>query len=107
MSIDLGAKAIVVCSVSGMTVRMVSRFRAPIDIIGMTVNKRGWYKLALSWGVTPVLSEEFTSTDVLFYNASRAAKEVFNLQKGDSIVMTGGRTTGQSGNTNMIKVETL
>ena len=107
MSIDLSAKAIVVCSVSGMTVRMVSRFRAPIDIIGMTVNKRGWYKLALSWGVTPVLSEEFTSTDVLFYNASKAAKELFNLKKGDSIVMTGGRTTGQSGNTNMIKVETL
>jgi len=107
MAIDIDAKAIVVCSVSGKTVRMVSRFRAPIDIIGMTVHKKGWYKLALSWGVTPLLSEEFTSTDVLFYTASKAAKEVFNLNSGDTIVLTGGRTTGQSGNTNMIKVEKL
>lgn len=54
MAIDLDAKALVVSSVSGMTVRMVSRFRAPVDIIGMTVKKRVWYKLALSWGVTPL-----------------------------------------------------
>lgn len=107
MAIDLNAKAIVACSVSGMTVRMVSRFRASAPIIGMTVDKKGWYKLALSWGVTPVLCEEFTSTDVLFYHASQETKRILNLQKGDSIVLNGGRTNGKSGNTNMIKVETL
>ena len=107
MSLDVNAKAIVVSSMSGMSVRMVSRFRAPVDIIGMTVDKKGWYKLSLSWGVIPVLSEEFTSTDVLLYHAAREAKRVLKLKKGDNIVMTGGRTNGQSGNTNMIKVETL
>lgn len=107
MAIDINAKAIVVSSVSGMTVRMVSRFRAPMDIVGMTVNKRVWYKLALSWGVTPVLSEEFNSTDVLFYHARNAAKDALNLEKGDNIVMTGGMTNGSSGNTNIIKVETI
>ena len=30
---------------------------------------------ALSWGVLPVMSEEFQSADVLFYHAERAAKE--------------------------------
>ena len=74
MAIDIAAKAIVVTSMSGMTVRMVSRFRPPIDIIGMATNKEVWYKLALSWGVTPVLSEQFNSTDVLFYHALSAAK---------------------------------
>ena len=107
MAIDINAKAIVVSSVSGMTVRMVSRFRAPMDIVGMTVNKKVWYKLALSWGVTPVLSEEFNSTDVLFYHARNAAKSVLNLEKGDNVVMTGGMTNGSSGNTNIIKVETI
>ncbi len=107
MAIDIGAKAIVVSSVSGMTVRMVSRFRAPMDIIGMTTNKGAWYRLALSWGVTPVLSEEFSSTDVVFYHAMLAAKDKLGLEKGDSIVMTGGSTNGKSGNTNMIKVETV
>jgi len=107
MAIDIDAKAIVVSSVSGMTVRMVSRFRAPVDIIGMAINKSVWYKLALSWGVTPVLSERFDSTDVMFYHAALKAKEVLNLSSGDSIVMTGGRADGASGNTNIIKVETI
>ncbi len=107
MAIDIGAKAIVVSSVSGMTVRMVSRFRAPVDIIGMAINKKVWYKLSLSWGVTPVLSERFDSTDVLFYHACQKAKEVLSLKEGDSIVMTGGKAEGKSGNTNIIKVETI
>ena len=107
MAIEIGAKAIVVSSVSGMTVRMVSRFRAPIDIIGMTTDKRVWYKLALSWGVIPVMSEKFNSTDVLFYHASRVANEALVLNPGDSIVMTGGMTNGVSGTTNVIKVENI
>ena len=107
MAIDINAKAIVVSSMSGITVRMVSRFRAPMDIIGMTTNKRAWYQLSLSWGVTPVLSDVFNSTDVLFYHASKAARSKLNLQKGDSVVMTGGMTNGNSGNTNTIVVETI
>lgn len=107
MAIDIGARAVVVSSISGMTVRMVSRFRAPVDIVGMAINKKVWYKLAMSWGVTPVLSEKFDSTDVLFYHACRKAKEVLGLSEGDSIVMTGGRAEGKSGNTNIIKVETV
>lgn len=107
MAIDIGAKAIVATSISGMTVRMVSRFRAPMDIIGMATNKSVWYKLALSWGVLPVMSEQFNSTDVLFYHALSAAKANLDLKKGDCIVITGGITDGKSGNTNIIKVETV
>ena len=107
MAIDIGAKAIVVSSLSGMTVRMVSRFRAPVDIVGMAINKKVWYKLAMSWGVTPVLSERFDSTDVMFYHALKKAAEVLKLEKGDSVVMTGGKAEGKSGNTNIIKVETV
>ena len=108
MACDIHAKAIVVSSLSGATVRMVSRFRVPVDIIGMATNARVWYRLALSWGVQPVLCEEtFTSTDVLFYNALRAAKKAMHLKPGDNVVMTGGNTTGTSGNTNLIKVETI
>lgn len=107
MAIDVGAKAIVVSSMSGMTVRMVSRFRAPTDIIGMATTKAVWYKLSLSWGVLPVLTDRFDSTDVLFYHALQAAKAHLHLQSGDSVVMTGGMTNGKSGNTNIIKVATV
>ena len=107
MAIDIGAKAIAVCSLSGMTVRMVSRFRSPVDILGLTTDEKTWYKLALSWGVTPVMCERYDSTDVLFYNAKNTAAKVFDLMPSDKIVVTGGMTNGISGNTNMIKVETI
>ena len=107
MAIDIGAKAIVVSSLSGRTVRMVSRFRVPTDIIGMATNKAVWYKLALSWGVLPVLCETFDSTDVLFYHARKAAKAALKLQPGDNIVLTGGTVNGTSGNTNLIRVDTI
>ncbi len=107
MAVDLKAKAVVVSSVSGVTVRMVSRFRAPVDIIGMATNKRVWYKLSLSWGVIPMLSEHFNSTDVLFYHAVRVAKDRLGLSKGDKVVMTGGVINSIPGNTNIIKVETI
>ncbi len=107
MAIDVGAKAIVVCSVSGTTARMVSRFRCPVDIIGMTTDERIYRRLSLSWGVTPVLAEEFTSQDVMFYHALASAKKVLGLQKGDMVVLTGGPINGKTGNTNTIKVETV
>ena len=105
MAIDVNAKAIVVCSVSGKTARMVSRFRCPTDIIGMTVNEKAWRKLNLSWGVTPVLANEFSSMDVMFYYGMENAKKYLNLQKGDCVVLTGGPINGKTGNTNTIKVE--
>lgn len=107
MAIDVNAKAIVVSSMSGVTARMVSRFRCPVDIIGMTTSERAWRKLNLSWGVTPVLSEEFSSMDVMFYHGMNRAKEVLGLKKGDNLILTGGPINGQSGNTNTLRLETL
>ena len=107
MAIDIDAKAIVACSLSGMTARMVSRFRSPVAIIGLTTNENTWRKLALSWGVIPAMCETFTSTDVLFYTAKKIASRELDLSKKDRIVITGGDTTGHSGNTNLIKIDEI
>jgi pyruvate kinase len=107
MAIDVGAKCIIVNSVSGLTARMVSRFRCPVDIIGMTINEKAWRKLNLSWGLTPVLSEEFSSVEVLFYKELCEAKRIKKLKKGDNVVLTGGQINGKPGNTNIIKLETI
>lgn len=105
MAMDVDAKGIVVNSLTGDTVRMVSRFRAAIDIIGMTTSKKAWRKLNLSWGVTPVLSGLYESIEDIFNNDMVYAKQILNLESGDMVVLTGGTLTGSTGNTNMIKVE--
>jgi pyruvate kinase len=107
MAVDIGAKGIVVSSISGRTARLVSRFRCPVDIVGMTTSEKVWRKLSMSWGVTPVLSDEYDSIDVMFHFALQHAKSVFDLKEGDSVVLTGGKIIGKSGNTNTIRVETV
>jgi len=107
MAMDLNAKAIVVCSVSGKTAMLVSRFRTPVNIIGMTTDPKIWRRLSMSWGVTPVLAESFPNMDVMFHYAKLNAKQVLNLKPGDNILLTGGPINGQSGNTNTIKIEVI
>lgn len=104
---DIGANVIVVCTRTGATAKTVSRFRPMIDIIGMTTDAKAYRKLALSWGVIPVMSEEFYSVDVLFHYAKRAAIDTGLVKKGDKIVLTGGTPNGKSGNSNLINVETV
>lgn len=107
LAIDIDASLIVVCTRSGATARMVSRFRSPKPIIGMTTDQKVWRKLSLSWAVIPAMSEEFQSTDVLFYHAVRTAKATGHARPGDIIVITGGMINGSSGNTSLIKFETV
>jgi pyruvate kinase len=107
MAVDVNAKAIVVNSISGRTARMVSRFRCPVSIIGMTTDERAWRKLNLSWGVTPVLTENYSSMDVMFWQDLKLAQQILGLVKGDNVVLTGGQMNGEPGNTNTIKVETV
>jgi len=107
MALDVKAKAVVVCSVSGKTAMLVSRFRTPVNIIGMTTDKKIWRRLSMSWGVTPVMAEMFPSMDVMFYYAKKATAEVLDLQPGDNILLTGGAINGRGGNTDTIKIETI
>ncbi len=107
MAIDIDAKAIVVCSLSGRTARMVSRFRPTVPIIGITTDEKNLRSLSLSWGIIPKLAERFATTDALFANAKSIAKDTLNLQKGDRIIIMGGKTNGKNGNTNLIKIATI
>lgn len=107
MAIDVNAGCIVVNSLTGHTARMVSRFRCPVDIMGMTTSQKGWRKLNMSWGVTPVLCDKYSTMEEMFDMDLLMAKEIFHLKEGDNVVLTGGIMDGNPGNTNMIKLETI
>lgn len=104
---DINAKALVVCTRTGTSAKLVSRFRPMTDIIAMTTNERSYRKLALSWGVLPIMSEVYNSVDVLFHFAKCAAKESGLVKKGDLIVITGGTPNGKSGNSDLINIATI
>ena len=104
MAIDIDAKAIVVCSLSGTTARMVSRFRPPVDIIGLSVNEKTWRTLSLSWGINPMVTEYEPVMERLFSKAKKIAKEHLSLQPGDKIIITGSKEMGKVGGTDTIRI---
>ena len=85
----------------------IRRIKKVREELGLTTNEKTWRSLALSWAVTPMMCEVVPSTEVLFYMAKKAAEEAMDLKKGEKIVITRGGTTGKSGNTNLIKIETI
>ncbi|MCD8203604.1 MAG: pyruvate kinase, partial [Coprobacillus sp.] len=94
MAIHIKAKAIAVSTVSGRTAYMVSRFRCPVPIMGITIDEKTYRKLNLCWGITPLMTEKADNTDDLYRNAFVKTVEALDLQKGDAVVLTGGRVKG-------------
>lgn len=101
---DLGASAIVTATSSGFTASAVSKFRPKAPIIAATTTKEVMRKMALVWGVYPVLSSKSTSTDEVIDLSIHSALEKGYIKQGDLIVITAGIPVGVSGTTNLIKV---
>jgi pyruvate kinase len=101
---DLGAAAIVACSVSGRTARTVSSYRPAVPIICCTPLESTFHRLAMSWGVLPVMSPEPQSADQLFADAVEKAIATGLARSGDIIVITSGVPLGVTGTTDTLKV---
>ena len=76
-----------------------------MPIIGLTTDKRTFRRLALSWGVCPVLSLRQNDTDSLFRHAIDCAKMMDIVAKGDKVVITAGVPLSVVGTTNILKVQ--
>lgn len=96
-------KAIVAHTNSGISAGLISRFRPRVDIIGATPNELVYRQMDLRWGVKPVLTREYDSTDALFAVAGEIIKQQKLAKVGDNVVVTCG-TPKQDGGTNLIKI---
>ena len=107
LSRDLQAKAIIAVTESGLSARRVSKFRPKEPIIASTPEKKTFHQLALSWGVIPVVALHQSSPDALYQHAIDCAKSTGVVEAGDKVVITAGAPLGQTGTTNILKVETV
>ncbi len=103
-AMNLGASAILTATRSGYTARMVSKYRPEAKIVAATPDEAVLRKLALVWGVYPVLIKDAEGTDALLDESINAALEKGCINKGELIVLTAGVPTGLSGETNLLKV---
>ena len=104
---DLKASAIITATSSGYTSKAVSKFRPQSPIIAATTSEKVMRKLALVWGVYPVLSKKSENTDEVIDMSIHSAMMKGYVKEGDLIVITAGIPVGVSGTTNLIKVHTI
>ncbi len=104
---DLEAKAILAATNSGRSARMICRFRPACSIAALTMHEKVRRQLNISWGITPYLTGEVTSTDRIFSLATEVAVKEKLVQHGDVVVITAGIPLGKSGCTNLIKAQVI
>jgi pyruvate kinase len=103
----LHARAIVTPTTTGLTARQVARFRPGVPILAIVPTANVARRLALTWGVTPLVAEMPRDTDGLIRSALRAVAESGAAQEGDTLILTTGVPVGRAGSTNLVKVHKL
>ena len=96
-------RSLVVFTWSGSTAVLASKFRPRGQIFAMTPNQTTYDRLALAWGVTPVLAPTVASTDELLLLGEQILLSKGLVQKGQEIVALAGNTP-MKGATNTMKV---
>ena len=97
-------KLIVTTTMTGFTARRISNFRPNSIIMACCPSNHVAEKVVLNFGVKPVITDIYESTDEMTENAKKIAQKEFNLNKGDLIVVTGGYPLGESRKTNYLRI---
>ena len=102
---DLRAAAVIPATNSGYTARMVAKYRPACPIIAVSHTPETVRRLALIWGVLPVLCAPVANTDEMLREAVAASLKTGLVRAGDLVVVSAGVPIGVPGQTNLIKVE--
>ena len=97
-------KLIVTMTMTGFTARKISNLRPNCMVMACCPSNHIAEKVALNFGVKPIVTEIYNNTDDIIENAREMAKKEFNLNDGDLIVVTGGFPLGRSRTTNYLRI---
>ena len=109
---NLNAKCIITPSVSGATTRYVSNMKPRQEILGVTPSDRALRRMSIYWGVTPLKSLEFSTTDDVCNGAIELAQVKQFVDTGDIVVLTAGMPSPNvreeiGGVSNMMRIATI
>lgn len=100
------AKAIFISTASGFMARLIAKFRPKMALLALTHNERTFHKIAIVWGICPVLNSADNNAASLELLKDYALQhKIVNM--GDIVVVTTGSVFGKTGATNMLIVENI
>jgi pyruvate kinase len=103
---ELGCELIVAFTESGVTARLVAGHRPSVPVVAVTHDQKVYRRLALWWGVLPILSPAIENTDALLAAGEEQLKSRGLAAKGDTLLMLSGHSIAAAA-TNMLRVHTV
>ncbi|MGH4051666.1 MAG: pyruvate kinase [Clostridium sp.] len=103
----LNVSAIITATQSGHTARMVSKYRPRCPIIAVTPSKQVARSLSINFGLQTIVSIKLTSTDELMIDAVEKSLSSGYIKKSDVVIIAAGIPVGESGTTNMMKIQVV
>ncbi|MEO8703473.1 MAG: pyruvate kinase [Kofleriaceae bacterium] len=100
-------KTIVVVSDSGGAARLVSEYRPEAHIVCLTANETTFRRLALVWGVTPVLIGPTATIDELLDRVEGTLVERNLASPGENVLITMAVPVGSGIQTNVLKIHQI
>ncbi len=104
LAYSAGAQAIICCTRTGKTAQLVAKHRSKTPIIAVSPSRDAVHRLMLTWGVFPLLSEEFESTDTMVSLSLKLARESGLVSPGNRVVVVGGASSTQPGQTDFLRI---
>ena len=104
---DLEFRALCAFTQSGYTARLVAKERPRPPVFAFTNDRRVYNRLALCWGVTPLLLEFDGDTDSLIQLVQKELVTRGLAAPGDSVIIVGGSPIAVRGATNFLKVQKI
>ncbi len=104
---SLHLPVVVAFTESGSTARLISKYRPQARILTFTPNPETYRRMALYWGVTPLMIRRLDSTDEMIEEAERRILELGYAKAGNGVAMVAGIPPNQATSTNLIKLHVL
>ena len=98
------AKAIVTPTTSGATARLIASVRPDVPILAISPKVEAVRRMALYWGVTPMLTDPIATADELFGMSRRSVLKAGLGAEGDLFIITAGVPINIPGTTSLLQV---
>ncbi len=94
-------------TLTGSTAQRMSRERPPCRIVGLTPRPSTANRLALSWGIVPIVTADPSSFDEMLADIQSVARDKLGMEKGDRVIISAGIPFGRPGTTDTLKIATI
>ena len=104
---DIEASHLIAFTETGLSARLIARWRNQTPLLAFTPNPRVRSQLSLTWGVETFLVPQVKHTDDMVQQVDRALLDIGRATVGERVVIVAGVPPGVPGTTNGMRVHRM